>query len=118
MRFSVPAQSPADIRILAVEDNVVNQRVISSLLTRLGIASRVVNGGAAALAVLGDDGGGFHLVLMDCQMPDMDGFATTGLWRAREHASSLTSACRLSHLPRMPCPAIASAVLPPEWTIT
>ena len=82
----IPTQSVTEYRVLVVEDNVVNQRVVCALLKRLGIASQAVDGGAAALEVLGDDGGGFDLVLMDCQMPHMDGFEATGRWRAREQA--------------------------------
>jgi len=83
------------LRILVVEDNLVNQRVIVALLERLGITSQVVIGGADALTVLGSDGGGFQLVLMDCQMPGMDGFETTILWRAREQLVAATPGKRL-----------------------
>ena len=84
-----------------VEDNLVNQRVIIALLERLGLRCQAVNGGADALAILGDNGGGFQLVLMDCQMPDMDGFAATGLWRARESGTK-----------RLPIIALTANALP------
>ena len=76
------ALSPATLRVLVVEDNLVNQRVAVAMLARIGIHGETVPGGAEALRVL--DAGGIDLVLMDCQMPGMDGFATTRAWRARE----------------------------------
>jgi two-component system sensor histidine kinase/response regulator len=70
------------IRILLVEDNVVNQRVASGLLTRRGHDVTVVPDGREALARL--EGGAFDLVLMDLQMPVMDGLAATVEIRRRE----------------------------------
>ena len=94
-------EAATQVRILVVEDNLVNQRVALALLERLGVFCQAVNGGAQALALLGDHGGGFHLVLMDCQMPEMDGFAATGLWRAREPATK-----------RLPIIALTANALP------
>ncbi len=73
------------IRILIVEDNPVNQRVASSLLTRRGHDVTIAGDGAQALAL--DNLDGFEVVLMDLQMPVMDGFAATKAIRLREQAT-------------------------------
>jgi signal transduction histidine kinase/DNA-binding response OmpR family regulator len=70
------------VRILLVEDNIVNQRVASGLLTRRGHQVTVVADGQEALTRL--DAGTFDLVLMDLQMPVMDGLAATREIRRRE----------------------------------
>src|SRR5262245_30238777 len=72
-------------RILVAEDNLVNQRVAAGLLSKRGHTVTVVSNGHEALAAL--QRGGFDLVLMDVQMPDMDGFAATAAIRAWERAS-------------------------------
>ncbi|MBD3220186.1 response regulator, partial [bacterium] len=64
------------VRVLVVEDNVVNQRVARLLLEKLGCRVEVVANGAEALATLAGDQR-YDLVLMDCQMPVMDGFDAT-----------------------------------------
>ena len=70
------------IRILLVEDNVVNQRVASSLLTRRGHHVTVVQNGREALDLLEREP--FDLVLMDLQMPVMGGLEATVAIRQRE----------------------------------
>jgi two-component system sensor histidine kinase/response regulator len=72
-------------RILLVEDNVVNQRVASGLLTRRGHQVTVVQDGVQALAML--DRETFDLVLMDLQMPVMGGIEATLEIRQRERAT-------------------------------
>jgi CheY-like chemotaxis protein len=59
-------------RLLVVEDNVVNQKVAVGQLRTLGVEAQVAPSGAEAIAAL--RGGGFDLVLLDCQMPDLDGY--------------------------------------------
>jgi len=73
------------LRVLVAEDNVVNQRLVARLLERRGHAPVVVENGREALAALAS--GGFDLVLMDVQMPVLDGFAATRLLRERERGS-------------------------------
>ena len=67
-------------RILLVEDNFVNQRVISRLIeTKLGLLVESVDSGLQAVKRLTDED--YDLILMDCQMPEMDGFEATRIIR-------------------------------------
>jgi|GEM_PF-34520 len=66
---------PAALRILVVEDNRANQQVAQAMLERLGYPCEIANHGGEAIQMLAD--GGFSLVLMDCHMPVLDGYATT-----------------------------------------
>jgi CheY-like chemotaxis protein len=73
------------LRLLLAEDNVVNQRLAVSLLEKRGHQVVVAGNGRGALAALDRDR--FDAVLMDVQMPDMDGFEATATIRAREAAT-------------------------------
>ena len=77
--------TPAGRRVLVAEDNDVNQMVVGEMLRRLGYAHDVVGDGRAAVAAVA--GGGYDLVLMDCQMPEMDGFEAAAALRAAEAAA-------------------------------
>ena len=65
------------IRILVAEDNAVNQMVIEALLKKLGAEYKLVENGLFALNAMREDPQGFDLILMDCEMPEMDGFTAT-----------------------------------------
>jgi CheY-like chemotaxis protein len=73
------------VRVLLVEDNVVNQRVAAGLLTRRGHDVTIAQHGEEALALLATDR--FDVVLMDLQMPVMSGIEATRAIRARESGS-------------------------------
>jgi PAS domain S-box-containing protein len=72
---------------LVVEDNAINQMLAAALLDRLGIASTVVADGEQALERL--QARRWDVVLMDCQMPVMDGYEAIRRWREMEHARGL-----------------------------
>jgi two-component system, sensor histidine kinase and response regulator len=72
-------------RVLLVEDNAVNQTLAVRLLEKRGYVVRVAGHGRAALAALEVEN--FDVVLMDVQMPEMDGFEATEAIRAKERMS-------------------------------
>ena len=70
-----PKKEGHAMRILIAEDNLVNQKLMSRMLERQGHTVAVAGNGKAALAALISEP--FDLVLMDCEMPEMDGFEAT-----------------------------------------
>jgi PAS domain S-box-containing protein len=86
-------------RVLLAEDNGVNQVVARNMLKALGCEFQIVPNGAEALQALKD--GAYDLVLMDCQMPVMDGYAATRAIRESERVNEREAerAGRPTHLP-------------------
>lgn len=70
----VPCRHPEQCTVLIVEDNAINQLVTRGMLLKLGYRVRTADNGAEALQRLHDES--MDAVLLDCQMPVMDGFAT------------------------------------------
>jgi signal transduction histidine kinase len=96
---ALPDQAPADVpaapqltgpdsralRVLAAEDNPVNQLVLRTLLEQIGAEATIVANGAEAVQAWED--GDFDLILMDVQMPNMDGPTAAQIIRGRELAT-------------------------------
>lgn len=64
-------------KILLVEDNKVNQKVAGFMMSKLGYEFDVASNGLEALSLLQDSNSRYDLILMDCQMPEMDGYQAT-----------------------------------------
>ena len=97
---SVAGHNPADCRILLVEDNEVNQKVMEKMLAKLGYQTRLAADGQAALDLLKTEA--FDLVLMDCSMPILDGYLATE--KIRDPATGLTN-------PQVPIIAITARAM-------
>jgi signal transduction histidine kinase/CheY-like chemotaxis protein len=74
-----PAFEKLSLRALVVDENPTNQRVASGLLNKIGCETRVAGDGLAAVDLISREP--FDLVLLDCQMSDMDGFQTASVIR-------------------------------------
>ncbi|MBM4088221.1 MAG: response regulator [Planctomycetes bacterium] len=79
------AASAAGLCVLVAEDNDINQAVIGELLTRLGFNCTLVNNGQQAVERAATRG--YDVLLMDCQMPVLDGFAATQVIRRGERTA-------------------------------
>lgn len=77
--------NPKTIKVLVAEDNYINQKLISKLLLNKGYDITIVDDGQKVLDALEKDK--YHIILMDIQMPIMDGYQATKLIRAKEITS-------------------------------
>jgi CheY-like chemotaxis protein len=75
------------VRILLAEDNVINQKVALGLLNNIGYAADVAGNGLEVLSAL--DLRRYELILMDCQMPELDGYETTQRIRTRPDCKTI-----------------------------
>lgn len=80
----LPMHNPSDIKLLVAEDNPVNRMVIEGLLRKLGIQPDCVEDGLAAVNVATDSSKRYDVILMDCEMPQLDGFEASMRIRAWE----------------------------------
>jgi len=81
-------------KILIAEDNAVNQEVIVAMVSHLGYTYDVVENGRGVLKAYQQND--YHLILMDCQMPDMDGYQTTKQIRENENVENRTTIIAIS----------------------
>ena len=79
---TVDAGAPPRLRLLVAEDNPVNQKLLQQLLGRLGCRPDIASNGAECLQLL--NRGTYDAVLMDCQMPELNGYDATARVRAGE----------------------------------
>jgi signal transduction histidine kinase/CheY-like chemotaxis protein len=92
-----PPDSPSgSVRILVVEDNHVNQKVVTAVLRKRGFSIELANDGQEALQKL-ENNGSFDLVLMDVQMPVLDGLEATRLIRKQPRWNSLPIVAMTAH---------------------
>jgi len=89
-------------RVLLAEDNPVNQEVTRAMLASFGLEVTIAGNGSEALEALSR--GRFDIVLMDCQMPGMDGYEATRQVRERESSG----ACPGGPAPRIPIVALTA----------
>jgi two-component system sensor histidine kinase/response regulator len=83
--------------VLLAEDNEINQQIARELLEEQGITVTIVDDGQQAVEAVKEAGGGFDLVLMDIQMPVMDGYQATAMIREEYDINSLPILAMTAH---------------------
>lgn len=97
---SEKAPNQFDLQILVAEDNEVNQMVIRGLLGRLGITPVIVNNGKQAVDFITSNDSSLDCILMDCEMPEMDGYDATRAirdWEKQNRATPVTIIALSAH---------------------
>jgi signal transduction histidine kinase/CheY-like chemotaxis protein/ligand-binding sensor domain-containing protein/HPt (histidine-containing phosphotransfer) domain-containing protein len=92
---SLAIQRIRGAHVLVVDDNSINQQVASEILQRAGVQVDVASSGAEAARMT--DAGNYDAVLMDIQMPDMDGYQATALIRVNERHAALPIIAMTAH---------------------
>jgi CheY-like chemotaxis protein/HPt (histidine-containing phosphotransfer) domain-containing protein len=95
----VPMVSPAlrGLRVLLVEDNEINREIAEELLTDAGLLFDVAENGRIACDLMAQRGADYAAILMDVQMPEMDGIEATGIIRQRWSADVLPILAMTAH---------------------
>jgi CheY-like chemotaxis protein len=96
---TVDAGSPTTRRVLVAEDDAINRKVVSHMLERRGWVVDVVGNGREAVEAVARHR--YDLVVLDCEMPEVDGYAASAAIRAREAGRG-----------RIPIVAMTAATLP------
>lgn len=81
----------SNIKILVAEDNTVNQMVIEGLLRKFNITAVIANDGNKALQAFQDGAMDFDMILMDCEMPELDGYQATVKIRELEQQNAISA---------------------------
>ncbi|NRB41965.1 MAG: response regulator [Pseudomonadales bacterium] len=91
------------LRLLVAEDNMVNQQVILAMAKKLGLSVTLAENGLEALAVYRSESSSFAGILMDCEMPEMDGYTAASEIRQFEKSQKISA---------IPIVALTAHVLP------
>jgi signal transduction histidine kinase/ligand-binding sensor domain-containing protein/DNA-binding response OmpR family regulator/HPt (histidine-containing phosphotransfer) domain-containing protein len=92
---SVAVQRIRGAQVLVVDDNTINQQVASEILQRAGVRADLANSGEEAARMT--CAGNYDAVLMDIQMPDMDGYQATALIRSDQRHAALPIIAMTAH---------------------
>jgi len=106
-----PASIPFPIKLLVVEDNLTNQKLLLRQLQSLGYEADLASNGQAALEMTAQTF--YHLILMDCRLPGVDGYTATRLIRQRDAGapqSTIIIALTASDEPQAQIDALAAGM--------